>query len=127
MAMRALGEIIDGMLVGAAPHLPSAYYKDILASPAPALATQARTQRISAVTVYVRDAKIQQQMDRLVALLPMTIASKIVRLDFMEPDKAAGYSACFQIMFNNGRMLEFNDIDAFPTDEHIARIALDCP
>lgn len=86
---------------------------------------QPGSERFPLVTMNVRHMKINQQMDKLTQLLPMSIAAKIIRLDYFEADKTT--PACYVITFVNQRTLEFGEVDTFPTDEHIARIALDCP
>jgi hypothetical protein len=73
----------------------------------------------------VRQAKLAQQGERLVAVLPMSIANKINALDFW--DETKDRRARFVLTFNNRRSIEFDNIDEFPTAENIARIALECP
>jgi hypothetical protein len=77
------------------------------------------------ISVDVLRAKLEQQSMRMVVLLPMSIAHKVKTLDFFSKDGTR--PARFVLTFANTRTVEFDDIDNFPSDEHIARIALECP
>ena len=64
---------------------------------------------------------IQSKVAKLSLELPMRVIGKIKSVDyFQDPPR-------FVVVFSNNRMVEFCDIDVFPSDEHIARIALEAP
>lgn len=66
-------------------------------------------------------SKTQQALDRL----PMNLCAQIDRIEFWENMSAMPMH--FTVVFNNGHTVSFDDVDAFPAEEHIARIALECP
>jgi hypothetical protein len=77
------------------------------------------------ISVSARDAKVHKQIAKLIDALPMAIAMHIASVDFYVESKDE--PANFTIVFDNRRTLVFEDINEFPSDAHIARIALDCP
>lgn len=69
--------------------------------------------------------KISQTLTQL----PMRLAGKISSINFVEKlDRNQKPTAqVFVVTYINNRTLEFDDIDAFPSEADIARIALECP
>lgn len=61
--------------------------------------------------------------------LPMRLAGKISSITFVEKldHNHKPTAQAFVITYTNNRTLEFDDIDAFPSEADIARIALECP
>ena len=77
-----------------------------------------------AISMSGLETKVQRKISQLVDQLPMRICSRI-RVTFVYAHE--GNPARFVVTFDNQRTLEFQDVDAFPADEHVARIALECP
>ena len=70
----------------------------------------------------VRQTKVSQQMNQLVTLLPTHLAVHVSRVDFQM------YGGCrFVVYFDDGKIIDFTNINDFPTSEDVARIALECP
>lgn len=89
-------------------------------------AAQAQPQRPQPIfAMHIAVSKLEEQVRELVRQLPMSIAGNIHSCMYYEkdPDEAAR----FVIVFNNRRTLTFYDVDAFPSAEHVGRIALECP
>jgi hypothetical protein len=76
----------------------------------------------SAIATMIPMSMVAQRkmMDASLAL-PMRVLAKIRSLDLHQDPLR------FVVTFENGKQLEFENVDAFPRDEDIARIALDCP
>lgn len=69
--------------------------------------------------------KISQALEQL----PMRLAGQILSINFVEKldanFKVTG--RVFMVTYTNNRTLEFGDVDSFPSEADIARIALECP
>jgi hypothetical protein len=78
-----------------------------------------------AVTVHVKQSKINRQIEKLLDAIPMSLAGHIVVIHFYA--KHDGDEAHFVVRYDNDHILKIYEIDEFPSDEHIARIALECP
>ena len=85
----------------------------------------AAQQASSAASVHPLATKAHQQMARASEALPMRVAARISRIEFHSEPRSR--PMVFIVIFDNGRTLEFDDVDKFPADEHIARIVLECP
>jgi len=73
------------------------------------------------ITVNPLFQRAQEKLALMGQMLPMRVLQKIRSAQmFVDPLK-------FVVIFNNEHRLEFDDVDAFPSEEHIARIALECP
>jgi len=73
------------------------------------------------ITVNPLVQRAQEKLALMGQMLPMRVLQKIRSAQmFVDPLK-------FVVIFNNEHQLEFDDVDAFPSEEHIARIALECP
>jgi hypothetical protein len=77
------------------------------------------------VSISAAEVKIRSRMAKLVDALPMSICSRITRVDFFPSFQET--PARFVIVFDNDKEVSFTDIDNFPSDEHIAHVALVCP
>lgn len=75
------------------------------------------------VSVRPLQLKIQTAIGRLCDQLPMRLARKIVEVRF-GPEGVT--DPRFEVVFLGGRVLVFDNVDEFPTDADIARIALEC-
>lgn len=71
--------------------------------------------------VAVAQTKLKRQAQRVIDALPTRLCVMINTIEFY------GDPAQFVVVFASGKRIEFNNIDTFPTDENIARIALECP
>lgn len=78
------------------------------------------TVSMSGIEIKVR-RKIAQAIDQL----PMSICAQIAHIIFRFGDEHQPMR--FDVIFTNQRVLSFTDVNAFPAEEHIARIALECP
>lgn len=89
-----------------------------------AQATQVASPRPLPIHVtYIASVKIATQVQKLVEQLPMSIAGGITSCAYYERDREE--AARFVITFTNQRTLTFYDVDNFPSDEHVGRIALE--
>jgi hypothetical protein len=70
------------------------------------------------------EIKMQRKVARLVAQIPMRLAARIVSIDCYE---TGTNNLSIVVLFDNRQQIIFANIDEFPTDEDIARIALECP
>jgi len=86
---------------------------------------QTRWERTPTISVVAGAEKIRLQIARLIEALPVSICSRITRVDFYPAFQEIPMK--FVVVFDNSREVEFDDVDAFPSDEHIAHIALACP
>lgn len=78
-----------------------------------------------AVSVAVGYVKIQTQIYRAIEQLPLSLAAKITNISFFH---AHGDTRQHLVVtYTNGHAFSIEDVDNFPSDEHIARIALECP
>ena len=61
--------------------------------------------------------------------LPMRLAGKITSITFVEKldHNHKPTAQVFAVTYTNNHVLEFGDVDAFPSEADIARIALECP
>jgi hypothetical protein len=78
-----------------------------------------------AVSVAVGHVKVQTQIYRAIEQLPLSLAAKITSINFFHAhdDKRQH----LVVTYTNGHSFSIEDVDNFPSDEHIARIALECP
>lgn len=83
------------------------------------------TQQQPLFVLNVAREKLMLQVHELVRQLPLSIASSIHSCYYLEREGTE--AARFVVVFSNRRTLTFYDVDAFPSDEHIGRIALECP
>jgi len=60
---------------------------------------------------------------KLATSLPVRILMRIKEVKLTAPIASA---ACYEVEFYEGRKLYFDDVDNFPSDADIARIALEC-
>ena len=65
--------------------------------------------------------KVSQKICRALDQLPMSICAHIDRIEFWQDPMR------FTVVFGNQHKVSFDDVDRFPAEEHIARIALECP
>jgi hypothetical protein len=75
-------------------------------------------------------SKYRAAIERATAQLPMRVAARITAIVLRRTTsalKGASNDAAFVVVFDDGRELRFEELDAFPADEDIARIALECP
>lgn len=75
------------------------------------------------VRVQPRVTKARGKIERMVEVLPIRICAKILSIEFYDHIVPMR----FVITFTNQRTLEFDDVEEFPSDAHVARIALECP
>jgi hypothetical protein len=68
--------------------------------------------------------KVQLALDRAIEQLPIRLANKIHVIRF-GPDGSD--DPHFEVIFKSGKVVTFEDVDHFPTDADIARIAVECP
>lgn len=81
----------------------------------------------SQYSIYYRELrkiKIRLAVDRCVAQIPFRLAHRIQEIRF-GPDGVI--DPHFEVVYMGGKVIEFENVDTFPTDADIARIALDCP
>lgn len=73
--------------------------------------------------------KAAAKIARALEQIPMRMAAKILRIAFVVKYAAGTHdqTQVFVVTYANNATLEFGDIDMFPTDADIARIALECP
>jgi hypothetical protein len=71
------------------------------------------------------ELKLRIQITKLIEVLPVSICSRIMRVDFFPAFQDARRR--FVVVFDTQKELIFEDVDAFPSDEQIAQIALVCP
>lgn len=87
----------------------------------------ARDERV-VLAVAPQATKAAQSIDRLLAQIPMRLAGRIASVRFVEKLEGNQVAAqMFVVTYDNRRVLEFANIDTFPTETDIARIALECP
>ena len=77
------------------------------------------------ITVHAADVKLRLKIAQLIDALPMSVCARIPRVEFYPAFQEA--PAQFVVHFDNQKQLIFQDIDAFPTEQDLAQIALDCP
>ena len=77
------------------------------------------------LTMNVRELKLRTQVEACVRVLPTRICVHVVSIEYWN-HPPSGVSR-FTVTFDNQKTLDFEDVDNFPSDEHIARIALECP
>lgn len=68
--------------------------------------------------------KIKLAVDRCVEQIPFRLAHKIQEIRF--GPEGVLYPT-FEVVYMGGKVIEFENVDTFPTDADIARIALECP
>jgi len=78
------------------------------------------------VIASIRHAKLQAQVAALVAQLPMSIAACIDTCEYFDREEDEDHRFVITYVANRRRLV-FYDVDAFPSAEHISRIALSCP
>lgn len=102
-----------------------AYAQQLAAASQMAPYAQQNTYNRPLIVVNVAHEKLHTQIMELVKQLPMSIAAQIEHCGYYGKDQDE--AARFLIIFNNDRTLTFYDVDNFPSNEHIGRIALECP
>lgn len=75
-------------------------------------------------SVRPQELKVLSALHHASVMLPMRLASRIAEIRF-GPEGAV--SPCFEVVFTSGRVSRFDNLDTFPTEEDIARIAVECP
>ena len=70
-------------------------------------------------------SKVQAKTSRALDQLPMGICAHINRIDFYPNSFKSPMR--FTVVFDNDHTVSFDDVDDFPSEAHIARIALECP
>ncbi len=75
-----------------------------------------------ALTIIPAAEKARAKLNKLLDQIPMRLAANIRDIDFYDRGPAR-----FVITYTNTHTLEFENVDEFPTDTDIARIALECP
>jgi hypothetical protein len=83
----------------------------------------ARVSPAHIVRGQVGSLKARQQIDNAIEKMPMSLAVHIESITFHHKD--SGAPAYFQVNFISGQTLMFDDIDNFPSELHIAKIALE--
>jgi hypothetical protein len=78
-----------------------------------------------AISMSGLETKVQRKITQAIDQLPMSICAHIASISFRYAD--ANKPIRFEVLFDNQRILSFAEVDAFPAEEHIARIALECP
>jgi hypothetical protein len=108
-----------GAVSGALSNLPQQWNQG--------LAAQANLAQQSSVVLSIGPMghKATRQMNRVCDELPMRVAAQIERIEFHGGPGIT--TMVFVVKYINGHKLEFEDVDAFPAAEHIARIVLECP
>ena len=73
--------------------------------------------------------KAQQAITTVVQQLPMRMATSIARINYAHTENNNGSptNPHFQVTFTNAHTIKFYNVDTFPLEEDIARIALECP
>jgi hypothetical protein len=80
--------------------------------------------------VHPLEFKAQRAITTVVEQLSMRIAQSIYRIEFKVDDsKYPGPSpnSRYVVTFIDAKKLEFHNVETFPLDEDVARIALECP
>ena len=75
-------------------------------------------------TVGPRATKVRAALDRASIMLPMRLAHRISNIRF-GPEGVT--DPVFEVCFVGGKVIQFDNLDTFPTEEDIARIAVECP
>jgi hypothetical protein len=94
----------------------------ILPPPGEISRTRSRTASIAIVRPLL--VKVNKAIDNFCNELPMKLAAKIVAVEF-GPDGVMDPS--YRVSFIGGKVINFYNVDDFPTDADIARIAVECP
>lgn len=68
--------------------------------------------------------KVKLAVEQCVRELPFRLTHKIQEIRF-GPDGVI--DPRFEVVYMGGKVIEFENVDSFPTDADIARIALECP
>ena len=73
--------------------------------------------------------KAQQAITTVVQQLPMRIATSIACINYAHTENNNGppTNPAFCVVFTNAHTIKFYNVDTFPLEEDIARIALECP
>ena len=73
--------------------------------------------------------KASEAITTVVRQLPMAIITKIARIDFIQQENNNQHptNPRFEVRFVNAHTVRFENVDTFPLDEDIGRIALECP
>lgn len=84
-------------------------------------------QQRSAVLAAYRPAvmKMDAATKKFCAELPLRVAQRILSIELHEDTKDR--PMCIVVRYNNFRETIIEDVDSFPSDEHISRIMLECP
>jgi hypothetical protein len=62
----------------------------------------------------------RHRIDRAIDKLPMRALARIKQISFID-----AAPMCFVVHYTNDLITEFEDVEGFPSDEHLARILLD--
>lgn len=72
----------------------------------------------------LQQIKIKLAVDRCVEQIPFRLCHKIQEIRF---GPGSVVYPTFEVVYMGGKVVEFENVDSFPTDADIARIALECP
>ena len=131
---------MNNSIMGAAGNLPPSYFHNLNA-----LQAQAQQNFASQLSQYVNqglsaanqayqppaislsglETKVQRKISQAIDQLPMSLCARIATIQFRYAHE--NHPMRFVVVFTNNHTIEFLDVDGFPADEHIARIALECP
>jgi hypothetical protein len=67
--------------------------------------------------------KAERAISRIADVLPFSIVSKINRVALQRTNNTLH----FTVIFSNDKFIDFYDIENFPNDAQIGRIAMECP
>lgn len=81
------------------------------------------TRKILADRTNIVVHKCHARIDKLVEALPMKLAGRISEIRLEQ----SGNNYAFVVIFEGGHELTFENVDEFPTDADLARIALEAP
>jgi hypothetical protein len=121
------GNPLQGLLGGGSP-LAAAQLNAVLAQQNPSAAWISGQQNIASnyrndvlCVVDPTQSSMNAKLLRLSVALPMRLTVEIQSVSlYRDPLR-------IEVHFTKGKTIVFEDVDAFPSDEHIARIALECP
>lgn len=85
---------------------------------------EARVSRTYAHQVKPLAARVQGAIDKVCGQLPIRLCSRISSIRF-GPDGVI--DPTFEVEYMGGKVIQFENVDEFPTEADIARIALECP
>lgn len=68
--------------------------------------------------------KVERAIETCSLLLPMRLATRISMIRF---GPQGVIDPMFEVVFMGGHVITFPDIERFPSDDDLARIAIECP